>query len=116
MAQIEVTPGLVVTLLQDSTRVVLMPPWTEATANGSEFGLDGAFGGMPGTIPFDKIDWSRERIRITREEFVTAWVDWEMKDDPLEVKVKPDYQSYIDRAKGRAEKLYDAQGTVYEQH
>lgn len=114
MAQIEINTGLVVTLKQDSKQVVLVPPWTDRTANCSEFDSGRAIVSMPGTIPFDRIDWSLKRTKLTREQFVDAWVVFETGDDPEEIRQKPGYTNFVDRAKQRAENMYDTPGIVFE--
>lgn len=114
MAQIEINTGLVVPLKIEPIKIILVPPWTESTANCSEFDSEQAIVSMPGTIPFDKIDWSLERTQLTREQFVDAWVAFETRDDSEEIRQKPEYTTFVDRAKQRAEDMYDTPGIVFE--
>ena len=114
MAQIEIKTGLVATLKIEPKKVVLVPPWTASTANCSEYDPDGAIDSMPGTIPFDRIDWSLGRNYLTREQFVGAWVAFELRDDTNEIRQKPGYTNYVDRARIRAENMYDTKGIIFE--
>lgn len=114
MAQIEINTGLVVTLKIEPKKIVLVPPWTESSANCSEFDSKQAIVSMPGTIPFDRIDWSLETAQLTKEQFVDAWVAFETRDDPEEIRQKPGYTNFVDRAKQRAENMYDTPGIVFE--
>ncbi len=114
MAQIEITAGLVVTLKIEPKKVVLMPPWTVETANCSEFIGGGTIKSMPGTIPFHRIDWSLGRNYLTREQFVDAWVAFELRDGTDEIRRKPEYENFVKRARERAESMYDTEGIVFE--
>ncbi|MDP1722228.1 MAG: hypothetical protein Q8L37_03385 [Candidatus Gottesmanbacteria bacterium] len=115
MAQIEILSGIVVTLKTDQKQIVLVPIFTRDATNYVDYDpVERTIMSWPGTLPLSEIDWAVELRRLTREEFVTAWVALEMGDDPEEVKAQDNYQTYVDRARKRAGSMYDTPGMFFE--